>query len=295
VIVADAAVMGLNARSDAATSSLADNVDLALATFVDFDTLKNPGTDNARKAFVNQTTAQIEDVINQNQFHFDLSKTGSGADTDTVDYSNANDNIAVVVELDATKPNQYVLVDSDGAAFYDGVGDLEEAGDRVDVLTSVERIVASQGQSVLDLTASTKGLEVKYQALDVANRVAALDRDVYSVQISDLTSSVPLTRSYVEYRDAGQSATVTQATASWNRIEGSNNAERIILSSAHSDTNDVFNLRGGYEWEKASVTVFVQNLFDEEYYTGTQENFGLAGIRLRPHPRVYGASVNFKF
>lgn len=58
---------------------------------------------------------------------------------------------------------------------------------------------------------------------------------------------------------------------------------------------DVFNLRGGYEWEKASVTVFVQNLFDEEYYTGTQENFGLAGIRLRPHPRVYGASVNFKF
>ncbi len=58
---------------------------------------------------------------------------------------------------------------------------------------------------------------------------------------------------------------------------------------------DVFNLRGGYEWEKASVTVFVQNLFDEEYYTGTQENFGLGGIRLRPHPRVYGASVNFKF
>lgn len=58
---------------------------------------------------------------------------------------------------------------------------------------------------------------------------------------------------------------------------------------------DVFNLRGGYEWENASLTVFVENLFDEEYYTGTQENFGLAGIRLRPHPRIYGASVNFKF
>jgi iron complex outermembrane receptor protein len=58
---------------------------------------------------------------------------------------------------------------------------------------------------------------------------------------------------------------------------------------------DVFNLRGGYEWEKASVTLFVQNVADEEYYTGTQENFGLSGIRLRPHPRTYGANITFKF
>lgn len=58
---------------------------------------------------------------------------------------------------------------------------------------------------------------------------------------------------------------------------------------------DVFNLRAGYDWEKVAVSVFVQNLFDEEYYTGTQENFGLAGIRLRPHPRTYGANVRFRF
>ncbi len=58
---------------------------------------------------------------------------------------------------------------------------------------------------------------------------------------------------------------------------------------------DVFNLRGGFDWQRASLTMYVQNVSDEEYYTGTQENFGLSGIRLRPHPRIYGASVSFKF
>ena len=51
------------------------------------------------------------------------------------------------------------------------------------------------------------------------------------------------------------------------------------------------NLRGGFEWERISITLYVENVFDEEYYTGTQENFGLSGIRLRPHPRTYGATL----
>jgi iron complex outermembrane receptor protein len=58
---------------------------------------------------------------------------------------------------------------------------------------------------------------------------------------------------------------------------------------------DVANLRGGFEWEHTSITLYVQNVFDEEYYTGTQENFGLSGIRLRPHPRTFGAQVGYKF
>jgi iron complex outermembrane recepter protein len=58
---------------------------------------------------------------------------------------------------------------------------------------------------------------------------------------------------------------------------------------------DVFNLRGGYDWNNTSFALYVQNLFDEKYYTGTQENFGLSGIRLRPHPRIYGATVTFRF
>ncbi|MGH8265667.1 MAG: hypothetical protein ACRET4_19485, partial [Steroidobacteraceae bacterium] len=58
---------------------------------------------------------------------------------------------------------------------------------------------------------------------------------------------------------------------------------------------DVVNLRGGYDWKSASLTLYIQNAFDQDYYTGTQENFGLSGIRLRPHPRTFGANVTFKF
>lgn len=94
-------------------------------------------------------------------------------------------------------------------------------------------------------------MEISYQARDAASYVAALDRDVYNVQISDLSSSVPLTRSYVEYRDAGRSGVAgycrhDQATATWSRIEGSDNAERSVTGSAHSlDATNTFHLRGG--------------------------------------------------
>ena len=59
---------------------------------------------------------------------------------------------------------------------------------------------------------------------------------------------------------------------------------------------DIFNLRAGVHlnecWE---LVAYVENLTDEEYYTGTGENFGFSGFRLRPHPRIWGAKVNYKF
>ena len=45
-------------------------------------------------------------------------------------------------------------------------------------------------------------------------------------------------------------------------------------------------------WE---ITAYVNNVFDEEYFTGTGENFGLSGFRLRPHPRYFGGSVSYSF
>ncbi len=260
VIVADSDIMGLNSREDSGVDAT-PAANITLATFLDYDTLKNPGTDNTRLPFVQQdarqdgapgvvtgtdarTSDDIEVVLNQNEFKFNLSKTGSGADSDTVDYSNATDAIAVVVELDATRPNQYVLVDADGGTF-DGPNSHANADDRIDQLISVERIVAAQGESVLDLTASTKGLEIKYSAFDVANQTASLDRDTYSVRISDISTSSPLQRTFIEYRDAGLSATTTQVKATWSRIEGSDNAETVILNSAHSVDTNTFNLRGG--------------------------------------------------
>jgi iron complex outermembrane receptor protein len=58
---------------------------------------------------------------------------------------------------------------------------------------------------------------------------------------------------------------------------------------------DVVNIRGGWEWERFGLVAYVQNATDEEYYTGTQENFGASGIRLRPHPRIYGLRGTFRF
>lgn len=58
---------------------------------------------------------------------------------------------------------------------------------------------------------------------------------------------------------------------------------------------DVVNLRAGYDMENWNISVYVQNVFDEEYFTGTQENFGSSGVRLRPHPRFFGGSVSYSF
>lgn len=246
VIVASSNLMGgMNTREDF-TDATPVAKDITFSTFLDFDELN--ATTNKRVAFTSQTAAQITDTFNLAEYTFNLSKTGSGVDSDTVDYSMAVNSISAVVELDATKPNQYVMVDGDTDYAFDTVSRVQD-NDRVDVLVGVEKIVASQGESVLDLTSSTKGLEVKFGQYSAANYQAAFDRDVYNVQISDLSSSVPLTRSYVEYREAGLIANSTAipavATATWNRIEGSDFAEKVILNSAHSMDNDTFNLRGG--------------------------------------------------
>ena len=58
---------------------------------------------------------------------------------------------------------------------------------------------------------------------------------------------------------------------------------------------NIANLRAGWTQEQWAVTFYIQNLTDKEYYTGTQENFGVSGIRLRPHPRTIGASVSYRF
>jgi iron complex outermembrane recepter protein len=58
---------------------------------------------------------------------------------------------------------------------------------------------------------------------------------------------------------------------------------------------EVVNLRVGIEDERWSVTGYIENLFDKNYYTGTRENFGFSGIRIRPHRQVFGAKFTYKF
>ena len=51
---------------------------------------------------------------------------------------------------------------------------------------------------------------------------------------------------------------------------------------------DVFNLRAGIARDNWNLVFYVENVFDSNYYTGTQENFGLGGYRIRPHFRIAG-------
>ena len=248
VLVASSATMGANASSD--DTALASNrKDLSLATFLDYNELTTTG---ARAAFTSLAAAsndagagKIEDWLNQGQFKFNM---GAGAGIDTVDYSNATDAIAVRVEMNAAVNDQLVLVDSTAGVFGGGIANT----DRVDVLTGAEKIVAARGESVLDLTQATVNTKVEFSKFDVAGQVAALDRDVYTVVISDNTDStrpVALNRAFVEYRDAGLSTTITQNTALWTRIEGADVNDTIVMSSAHSvngtGSTNTMTLRGG--------------------------------------------------
>ena len=59
---------------------------------------------------------------------------------------------------------------------------------------------------------------------------------------------------------------------------------------------NLFHLRAGMTLdERWEFSVFVENLFDEEYYTSAADNFGLSGFRLKPHPRVWGGTLSFNF
>ena len=57
----------------------------------------------------------------------------------------------------------------------------------------------------------------------------------------------------------------------------------------------VVNLRAGLTTDRFELGAYVENLTKTDYYTGTQDNFGLSGIRLRPHPRIFGLTGKIKF
>ncbi|MDY0251379.1 MAG: hypothetical protein RBR45_15235 [Pseudomonas sp.] len=246
VIVADNATMDDNANYDGDDSD-GDDSDITFATFMDYDQLS---ATNTRVAFADQTSDQIQDVENQGLFTFDLSKTGSGNDTDTVDYSQALDSIATVVMEGA---NQYVMVDGD-AAIDDVFGN--NWVDRVDHLIGVERIVASQAESVLDFTQLGEDVEITFQ-FDANNANLATDTMESIVRIGDKDgNTIEGIPNYVERFDLGQNANVDAFNdAAWNRIEGGDFAEKVYYDGSedltnlagvdHRYTDDTLNLRGG--------------------------------------------------
>lgn len=175
--------------------------------------------------------------------------------------------------------------------------------------------------------AEALGLEVEFVALvseyfTLGGSLGLMDTEITSDSQAEITGGfivdlegleIPKAPEYTfnlfgEYRaPAGDNewwlrAEVISRDGQYSDVEGLTNTQTRSIRNVGPDEfpylspdYTVWNLRGGYDWERVGVTVYVQNLADEEYYTGTQENFGVSGIRLRPHPRVIGAAVNFNF
>lgn len=179
--------------------------------------------------------ANIPEAPNLGLYRFNL-----GGGSDTVDYSFTADAIAAVVSFGAAGAISVgnVLVDNGGGDF--------DVVDRIDILTGVENLVASSAQSIIDLTNSTSSVEIRYNADDgVFATNAALDREIFRVQLSNLDTAVPFAGvNFLEARDAGNS-TISQPTGSWNRIEGSDADERVELTDNETTVAHEFNLRGG--------------------------------------------------
>lgn len=240
VIVADGAVMSQNARSD----SWSERADILINSYLNYDLLDLRGTAPSRLSIGElraiapgtadtATEDDIPEVRNFAQFTFDL-----GIDVDTVDYSNETGDIVSVVNFNAEDTTQYVMVDNNQSGGFRG------ADDRIDRLIGVENIVASLGQSTIDLTNSTQSLEITFSREIIAD--AGNDRAIHRVQLSNLDTDARLAQNFIEYRDADNDDAIDAfANAVWNTIQGSDFNERVELTDAETEDDHSFFLRGG--------------------------------------------------
>lgn len=275
VIVADSDVMNNNSRSDENDGTPAEN--LEFMSYLDFDQLNASAT--TRKSFAAQVAAgEVAQVINQGEFTFSLSKVGTDADTDRVDYSHEDGRISVAVGQGTATLPQFVMVDGDMD------GDYSDAQSRVDRLESVEEIVAAQGESIMDFTTVGAARQITFQY--VAPSAAPANGQVVeqTVRIADGSgNTIDGLTGFIE-KYVYNTATNTGDDATWSRVEGSDAAEIVIYDGSedlvaeagldHRYSDDVLTLRGGanevrYSPLETSITATI---------TVTEENLATTGV-----------------
>ncbi len=278
VIVADNMV---NSREDVADGTAAtdilfdsyltyDTIDETVdAAIDDDDTLDRLSVADMR---ANGLEANIADVVNDGLYTFSL-----GAETDRVDYSDETGTIATVVDVTGATTTQNVIVDNNGDE------DLTDAGDRIDILENVEEIVAASNvagnDSILDFTASTQDVEITFQYNGVDGMTTSRDLLENTVRIADGDSnSIDGVPAFVEYYDLDDDDDVAAfSNATWNRVEGSDNAETVIYEGSedlvdeagldHRYSDDELVLRGGennvvYHALETSITAQIEIVED---------------------------------
>ena len=104
----------------------------------------------------------------------------------------------------------------------------------------------------------------------------------------------PFLRLEYVHRDESAGDLEGAVALSGRPLEAGGNAGEILPRFPYvMPSYDVVNLRAGFGTQTWDVVAYVENLLDEDYYNGTGDNFGIGGIRLRPHPQTWG--INFVY
>ncbi len=179
----------------------------------------------------------LPQLSNQDLFTFDL-----GGLIDRVDYSAESGKIVALVSAEAPASTLYVLVNDNGVD-----NQFSGATDRMDRLKNVEEVVASSGGGVIDLSASSQDLQLTFSRnFDATTGIdAAKDRATHRIELADLDTGQPYPVSFLEFRDAATSGSITQPTAAWTQVQGSDHDETLIFGSAQSIDPRLNELRGG--------------------------------------------------
>ena len=250
VIVADNMLTNSNA-SNAESTLIADYVlPFDLGVDANFDRR------STSEIIADGDIAILPEAENIGLFNFDM---GEGT-TDTVDYSNETGLIHAVVSIAGTTSSVGAVVVSD-----DDDLDFADDGNRVDLIQNNENLVASQGNSIIDLTNATSGLNVRFNVDDgPTDTDVGLDRNVYRVQLTERGSLSPLTGlNFLEYEDAGGSATINQPGAYWNGVEFGDYDDGVEFTDHESTVDHTINMRGGNnEGNFNELTRSIEAIFD---------------------------------
>jgi len=182
-----------------------------------------------------------------------------GDGSDSVDYRQSNDGIAVVVDF-TDKVGDYVVVDQGGAASYFDNG----TKDRIDLVQNAERYYgANQAgrNNAIDLSQATEAVTVTFGAESKeagnevkdpngleTNAVAGKSQDNQVTGINVSTASNASAARFMEssVHGDGSSAISPNALVLWERIEGSNQNDTVVFSQYQDRlAAEELNLRGG--------------------------------------------------
>lgn len=192
-----------------------------------------------------------------------------GDGSDTVDYRQSNDGVAVVVDF-TDKVGDYVVVDEAGAAGYFTNG----SKDRIDLVQNAERYFgANQAgrNNAIDLSQATEAVTVSFgaESKEAGNEVKdpngletnavagkSQDNQVTGINVSTATNASVARFMESSVHGDGSSGISPNALVLWERIEGSNQNDTVKFSQYQDRlAAEELNLRGGNNTVDYSVAI----------------------------------------